>query len=567
MKTRLRIIPILFCLLFIFLFDTDTYAASINKQSISIYVGKSTNLKLNGTKLKRTSTSKKQIATINSKGKVIGKKAGTCYVYLYGRNGIKYRCKVKVVNPYISKSSIKITRNKSYQLKLKGSTVSSVYSSNNSIATINNSCTVVAKKCGTCNVYVVGTNKKTYKCKVKVEAPYLNNTNISLTVSSKYDLNLKGTAKVKKWYSSNSGIASITSSGVITGMREGSTSVYVLCDGIKYYCNVTVSLASNILKNKKISIIGDSISTYKGYNPAGYPAKYAMSNVTSVYYTWWHELCRRTSMSLLKNCSWSGSLTIGNSTSTTSAKAGCSTKRITDLASGSSNPDIIICYIGTNDYGKNSALGTWHQTKYNLTDKTNVTTFSEAYALMLNKIKKTYPNAVIYCCNIIQTTNYNIKASSAKNNIGITLSQYNNVISNISSHFNVNVINLYGCGINYSNLNIYTSDNVHPNRAGMNVISNYVYRHLINNYTKDLNKKLAENKPAPTPTPKPTSTPVPENTPLPSDSDNIEETLNPDSEDIYDDSSLQDTNDNPNKTAEPSDETNNPEPSPSSSEL
>ena len=55
-------------------------------------------------------------------------------------------------------------------------------------------------------------------------------------------------------------------------------------------------------------------------------------------------------MELLKNCSWSGSECYGDSTSTTDASAGCSTKRVNDLANGSTNPDIIICYIGINDF-------------------------------------------------------------------------------------------------------------------------------------------------------------------------------------------------------------------------
>ena len=79
MKILKRILPLL--LVFILLANTITAEASskikLNKSKATIYVGKSTTLKMSGTTKKVTwKSSNKKVVTVNSKGKVTGKKKG-----------------------------------------------------------------------------------------------------------------------------------------------------------------------------------------------------------------------------------------------------------------------------------------------------------------------------------------------------------------------------------------------------------------------------------------------------------------------------------------------------------
>ncbi len=76
----------------------------LNKKTLTLEVGKSTTLKITGTKSKITwSSSNKAVATVNTKGKVTAKKAGKATITATV-NKKKYSCTVtvkKAVDPYI----------------------------------------------------------------------------------------------------------------------------------------------------------------------------------------------------------------------------------------------------------------------------------------------------------------------------------------------------------------------------------------------------------------------------------------------------------------------------------
>ena len=88
---------------------------TINKSSVTIVVGKSTTItaKTTPSATVKWSTSNSKIATVSSKGKITGKKKGTCYVYAKG-NGITKKITVKVTASSTSSTTttVKISKDK-----------------------------------------------------------------------------------------------------------------------------------------------------------------------------------------------------------------------------------------------------------------------------------------------------------------------------------------------------------------------------------------------------------------------------------------------------------------------
>lgn len=75
---------------------TSFTTPKLNCKSATIKRNKTRQLKVTGgSGTIKWSTSNKRIATVNSKGKVTGKKKGSCYIYAR-RNGYKMTCKVRV---------------------------------------------------------------------------------------------------------------------------------------------------------------------------------------------------------------------------------------------------------------------------------------------------------------------------------------------------------------------------------------------------------------------------------------------------------------------------------------
>lgn len=230
------------------------------------------------------------------------------------------------------------------------------------------------------------------------------------------------------------------------------------------------------LKGKTVSIIGDSISTFEGYlADSQYLRYFPKYDVTSVEQTWWKLMLNKSGMVLHKNCAWSGSYVTGSSSSTTSASAGCSTKRINDLAKNGVAPDIVICFIGINNLQTSTAgteLGNWKGGT--LPSEGTINTFSEAYALMVSKILKKYPRTEVFLCTLLDTNKDgwdNDGTSFPTNKDSRTLKDYNDTIRFIAEAFGVNVIDIHACGVNWFNLDTFTADGLHPNAEGMKKIA------------------------------------------------------------------------------------------------
>ena len=232
------------------------------------------------------------------------------------------------------------------------------------------------------------------------------------------------------------------------------------------------------LKYKKISFLGDSITTFQGWIPSGYAVFYPKPFLNDVEQTWWKQLINVTGMELVKNCAWSGSKLTGNAASTTNASAGCSNKRIADLADGDRIPDIIIILISINDFNADTPLGTWDGGVLP-EDSTKVTTICEGYALMLSKIMKAYPSAEVFCGTVLEAPAYGTYDNTpnvfptdfGSDDSYTTVHDYNNAIRNIALAFGANVLEMHSCGITYFNHKIYMGDGLHPNAAGAKLMT------------------------------------------------------------------------------------------------
>ena len=237
--------------------------------------------------------------------------------------------------------------------------------------------------------------------------------------------------------------------------------------GVKYNFLPPVQ---SVYNGKKISILGDSISTFAGYIPAGNATYYPNGTVQSVSDTWWYKLYTALGMTLEVNNSWSGSrvTTTGGETS-----AGCMT-RCENLGT---SPDVIIVWMGINDFNNEVALGTYDGSTH---VPTATNTFREAYGIMLNKILSAYPSAEVWVCTLPQCERNAETGFPEINGNGIALVEFNKAIIELATAFGVKVLDHNKCGLTYQNMPVFNPDNLHPNKYGHSLVANNDIRQMDN---------------------------------------------------------------------------------------
>ena len=224
---------------------------------------------------------------------------------------------------------------------------------------------------------------------------------------------------------------------------------------------------------KKISIVGDSISSYYGQMPSGtgWNPQYGKPNgiyadVTDFSKMWFSIVAEGIEGSVLFSASGGGTMVCGNSADSTGL-VGCSQARVDLCSKNGQDPDIIFIAMGTNDCGTGK-IGTSTITIGDFGYQTAIpssgiiTSFPTAYALLITRLMTTYPNANIYCLTIPArgTSPRNTGAS------GKTVAQFNAEIRKIAGMFYVGIVDTDQCGITSYNRSLYLPDNLHPNAAG-----------------------------------------------------------------------------------------------------
>ena len=154
-------------------------------------------------------------------------------------------------------------------------------------------------------------------------------------------------------------------------------------------------MAEKPYKNKYFSVLGDSISTLAGYNPPECGVFYdwrvkRQAGILAPEDTWWGRVIDELGGQLLVNHSWAGS-TVCRLTGCEVESYGCSHSRGTSLAAEGRVPDVVMIFMGINDLGHGVPLESAGE---------GCGTFPEAYDLMLQNIRRHYPQAEIWCLEL-----------------------------------------------------------------------------------------------------------------------------------------------------------------------
>lgn len=185
----------------------------------------------------------------------------------------------------ISNTKRYMVKGQTYTLKITGTKKAVKWkSSKTSVATVSSKGKVTAKKKGTATI-TAKVGGKNYKCSVIVEAPKIGKTSISLQTGNSYTLKISGTKQSIKWSSSNKSIATVSSKGIVKGVKAGSATITAkLSCGKKYTYKVTVlepavNLAKIQTTNYNISGNKGVVSIVKNNNPMAIKV-----TVTVLYY-------------------------------------------------------------------------------------------------------------------------------------------------------------------------------------------------------------------------------------------------------------------------------------------
>ena len=206
-----------------------------------------------------------------------------------------------------------------------------------------------------------------------------------------------------------------------------------------------------MMNGKRLSILGDSISTYRyvsndpsmnntiGDNPYFYREPFPLER------TYWRIVQDELGLSLCVNNSWSG----GNLSGRDDQSSGVNRAReLTD--NGGRKPDLIIVFMGINDLGRGFSEAV----------------FSADYDRTLEIIKNNYPDAFVCCVNL-PDRDIVLKKRTELFNAAIE-----DAVERAGERFFV--ADLFNSPLNNDNYYNNTLDSLHPDEDGMREIARVV---------------------------------------------------------------------------------------------
>ena len=235
-----------------------------------------------------------------------------------------------------------------------------------------------------------------------------------------------------------------------------------------------------------VSVLGDSISTLKGWNPEGFAVFYEdgrdeLAGLQGPQDTWWGKVISHLNGTLLVNGSWSGSMVQGQG-----YPAAWSPERIAALARDGIAPDDILVFLGTNDYGwataaaqacgRSSAapaclnLEDYPESVAGAAPAGALDIFKDAYATMLHALREAYPQARVWCLTLLPGRVMGAShPTHAWNLRGINMRAYCDAILEVAEACGCTGLDVAGFGFDYEAL-----EGTHPTNLGMSQIADMV---------------------------------------------------------------------------------------------
>ena len=206
-----------------------------------------------------------------------------------------------------------------------------------------------------------------------------------------------------------------------------------------------------MLKGKRVSILGDSISTYKNVsnnadaNITTFVNPYKYADPFPLEKTYWMRVIKTFGMTLCVNNSWSG----GNLSGKDNESSGMN--RAHQLADNNGEkPDFIILFMGTNDLGRG----------------VDPKIFESDYRATLSIIKENYPNAIVCCINLPDRDIFLKQRAEIFNQI------IESAVNDAGDNFFI--ADLYRSRLNNDFYYINTTDGIHPDEDGMRIIAEII---------------------------------------------------------------------------------------------
>ena len=215
-----------------------------------------------------------------------------------------------------------------------------------------------------------------------------------------------------------------------------------------------------------ISVFGDSISTLKGYSEPPeavfYEGAYQYeAGVFTPADTWWGQLIDRLGGQLLVNQSISGSMVCKHRLCE-APTYGCSDERTAALGRDGLSPDIILIFLGTNDWG----YGVTPMPRYD-GEAEDLSVFSVAYRHMLDKLRRQYPAAELWCFTLpIGSCSSYPSFTFPYRYAGWHIDTYCDAIRDSAATFGCRLIDWRQSGVSHD-----TIDGFHPNADGMRTLA------------------------------------------------------------------------------------------------
>jgi len=212
--------------------------------------------------------------------------------------------------------------------------------------------------------------------------------------------------------------------------------------------------------SKTFSILGDSISTFKGYIPENFEPFFPLEDyeVNSVEMTWWKLLEKNTELKLSVNGSFSGSRISKTGVEQPHWSAFISEERQSILKG-----NIIIVFGGTNDFGQDE-------------DQAELETFTDSYNLLVSQMIERFPTSELYFCTPLQRTDFGLNQKNSKGWSQIDMAQtIRNCVLNKNER--VHLIDLFAHNIQKDDGTL--QDNLHPTCKGMKVIYSIIKQSIV----------------------------------------------------------------------------------------